>query len=120
MSGSLLRQTDIRADSSAEEGRLHDAPIFPGPNKYGSLQLRIEEPHPSRHRCGQLKDAIESGDVFDPMHMEKALLKEAIQQHALKPEEIQPEIQPPVGARQEVVVKSRQCRWAQILAGCFY
>ena len=44
------------ADERAEEGRLSDAPIFPGPNKYGSLQLRIEEPHPSRHRCGQLKD----------------------------------------------------------------
>ena len=31
------------ADERAEKGRLSDAaPIFPGPNKYGSLQLRIK------------------------------------------------------------------------------
>ena len=31
------------ADESAEKGRLsYAAPIIPGPNKYGSLQLRIK------------------------------------------------------------------------------
>ena len=31
------------ADERAEKGRLSDAaPIFPGPNKYSSLQLRIK------------------------------------------------------------------------------
>ena len=31
------------ADERAESGRLSDAdPIFPGPTKYGSLQLRIQ------------------------------------------------------------------------------
>ena len=77
-----------------------------------------------------IMEAIESGNVFDPAHMDKAmamkreweigeeLIKQALEEQA----QIQPEIEPapPAGPRQEAVVKSRLWRWAQILAGCFY
>ena len=79
-----------------------------------------------------IMEAIESGNVFDPAHMDKAmamkreweigeeLIKQALEEQAQIEiqEEIQPE--PPAGPRQEAVVKSRLWRWAQILAGCFY
>ena len=81
-----------------------------------------------------IMEAIESGNVFDPAHMDKAmamkreweigeeLIKQALEEQAQIEiqEEIQPAIEPPAGPRQEAVVKSRLWRWAQILAGCFY
>ena len=75
-----------------------------------------------------IMEAIESGNVFDPAHMDKAMamkpeweageemIKQALEEQALQYPEIQPEIQPPAGPRQEAVVKSRLATRAATLS----